>query len=156
MNRGAREKRDVQIGSTCIAKVSGVLARLRITRESPYGGRYCTNPATGREVRIRGLAACASPQASNRKETTMTAFAISTFNNIAPFVRPEAAQDTLTFGATAFISQKDLMKLTAGRSTGRLVEFWNRFSGVALFGGLKPVKKFTDRKTALGRIWHAV
>ncbi len=86
----------------------------------------------------------------------MTAFAISTFNNIAPFVRPEAAKDTLTFGATAFISQKDLMKLTAGRSTGRLVEFWNRFSGVALFGGLKPVKKFTDRKTALGRIWHAV
>ncbi len=53
MNRGAREKWGVQIRSTCIAKVSGVLAGLRITRESPYGGRYGTSPATGREVRIR-------------------------------------------------------------------------------------------------------
>ena len=37
-----------------IAKVSGVLAKVRISSESPYGGWYGTNLATGREVRIRG------------------------------------------------------------------------------------------------------
>ena len=42
------KKQDVQIGSTYSAKVSGVLAKVRITRESPYGGWHGTNLATGR------------------------------------------------------------------------------------------------------------
>ena len=51
------KKRDVQIGNTYIAKLSGVLAKVHITRESLNGGWYGTNLATGREVRIRGLPA---------------------------------------------------------------------------------------------------
>ena len=30
------------------------------------------------------------------------------------------------------------------------------FAGVVPFDGLKPVKKFTDRKTAVSRIWKAI
>ncbi len=55
------KKRDVQIGSTYIAKVSGVLTKVRITRESPYGGWQGTNLATGREVRIRSAARLRRP-----------------------------------------------------------------------------------------------
>jgi hypothetical protein len=36
------------------------------------------------------------------------------------------------------------------------VDTWNSFAGVAPFDELKPVKKFTDRKTAVARIWAAV
>jgi hypothetical protein len=58
--------------------------------------------------------ACAAQQTSNRKETIMTTFTISTDNNITAFPTPEAAQDTLALGAMAFTSQKDLAKLAAG------------------------------------------
>ena len=50
-----------EIGSTYIAKVSGVLAKVRITGESPYGGWRGTNLATGREVRIRSAARLRRP-----------------------------------------------------------------------------------------------
>jgi hypothetical protein len=33
---------------------------------------------------------------------------------------------------------------------------WNVFAGVVPFDDLKPVKKFTDRKTAVSRIWKAI
>ena len=50
------QKRNVQIGSTYIVKVSGTLAKVRLTRECIYGGWYATNLATGREIRIRTAA----------------------------------------------------------------------------------------------------
>jgi len=53
------QKRNVQIGTTYIVKVSGTLAKVRLTREHPRGGWYGTNLATGREIRIRTAAACA-------------------------------------------------------------------------------------------------
>ena len=86
----------------------------------------------------------------------MTTFTISTDNNITAFPTPEAAQDTLALGAMAFASQKELAELAADWPAGRLVEIWNGFAGVTPFGDLKPVKKFTDRKTAVTRIWQAV
>ncbi len=55
------KKAEVQIGSTYIVKVSGLLARVRITGESPYGGWRGTNLATGREVRIRSAARLRRP-----------------------------------------------------------------------------------------------
>jgi hypothetical protein len=39
---------------------------------------------------------------------------------------------------------------------GQLVEIWNSFAGVVPFDDLKPVRKFTDRKTAVARIWRAI
>jgi hypothetical protein len=50
------QKQNIQIGTTYIVKVSGTLAKVRITREHPRGGWYGTNLATGREIRIRTAA----------------------------------------------------------------------------------------------------
>lgn len=49
-------KADVAIGKTYIAKISQRLTRVRLDRESQYGGWYATNLSTGREVRIRSAA----------------------------------------------------------------------------------------------------
>ena len=50
------QKQNVHIGTTYIVRVSGTLAKVRITREHPRGGWYGTNLATGREIRIRTAA----------------------------------------------------------------------------------------------------
>ena len=50
------QKQNVHIGTTYIVKVSGTLAKVRITREHDRGGWYGTNLATGREIRIRTAA----------------------------------------------------------------------------------------------------
>ena len=50
------QKQNVRIGTTYIVKVSGTLAKVRLTREHPRGGWYGTNLATGREIRIRTAA----------------------------------------------------------------------------------------------------
>ena len=86
----------------------------------------------------------------------MTTFTISSDNNITVFPTPEAAHDTLALGAQPFTSQKDLAKLTAEWPISHLVEAWNAFAGTPGFQELKPVKKFTDRKSAVARIWQAV
>ena len=52
---------DVQTGSTYIAKVSAVLAKVRITGTSPYGGWNAVNLATGRQIRIRSAARLRRP-----------------------------------------------------------------------------------------------
>jgi hypothetical protein len=50
------QKHHVKVGATYIVKVSGTLAKVRITREHERGGWYGTNLATGREIRIRTAA----------------------------------------------------------------------------------------------------
>ena len=55
------KKTEIEVGTTYIAKVSGVLAKVRITGESPYGGWRGKNLATGREVRIRSAARLRRP-----------------------------------------------------------------------------------------------
>jgi hypothetical protein len=47
------KKKDVQIGRTYIARVSGSIVPVRIERENPYGGWDGRNLRTGRPVRIR-------------------------------------------------------------------------------------------------------
>lgn len=82
----------------------------------------------------------------------MTTFAIDTDNTITAY----AAGDTIPEEQARFASEKELAKLAATWPTDRLVEVWNSFAGAPPFGDLKPVKKFTDRKTAVARIWKAV
>jgi hypothetical protein len=83
----------------------------------------------------------------------MTLFAIETDNNITAF----AAAEQIPEGQERFASEKELAKLAASWPADRLVAVWNGFAGVAGIGSdLKPVKKFTDRKTAIARIWKAV
>ena len=50
------QKNNVKVGTTYIVKVSGTLAKVRLTREDARGGWYGTNLATGREIRIRTAA----------------------------------------------------------------------------------------------------
>ena len=86
----------------------------------------------------------------------MTAFTIDADSNITAYAAPELAQDALALGGQMFTSQKELAKLAAEWPIVRLVETWNAFAGTPGFDGLKPVKKFTDRKTAIARIWDAI
>ncbi|HWB96391.1 MAG TPA: DUF3489 domain-containing protein [Bryobacteraceae bacterium] len=46
-------------------------------------------------------------------------------------------------------SEKELAKATAAWPLSRFVAVWNQLPGVV------PVKKFTDRKTAVARLWKA-
>ena len=50
------QKHNIKVGSTYIVKVSGTLAKVRLTREHPRGGWYGSNLAIGREIRIRTAA----------------------------------------------------------------------------------------------------
>ena len=82
----------------------------------------------------------------------MHTFTIDTDHNITAHAEPPAATD----GCYAFTTEKELAKLTADWPAARLVEVWNSFAGVAPFDDLKPVKKFTDRASAVARIWRAI
>jgi len=50
------KKSEVEIGRYYIVKVSGKLTRVKILRESPYGGWEGVNAETGRAVRIKTAA----------------------------------------------------------------------------------------------------
>ena len=82
----------------------------------------------------------------------MPAFTIDNENNITAFTATEPVPE----GHQRFTTEKELSKLSAGWPIARFVEVWNSFAGVPPFGDLKPVKKFTDRKTAVSRIWKAI
>ena len=82
----------------------------------------------------------------------MTTFAIDTDNTITAYT----ALDVIPEEQARFANEKELAKLAANWSIDHLVEVWNSFAGAPPFGDLKPVKKFTDRKTAVARIWRAI
>jgi hypothetical protein len=79
------------------------------------------------------------------------AMAIYTIDNNALITMYSGTPDTLTTAAR-FQSATDLAKATAEWPLSRLAEVWNKLP----FDGLKPVKKFMDRKTAVARIWAAI
>ena len=87
----------------------------------------------------------------------MTTFTIESDNNITAFA---ALEDALNHGIGStegtFSSEKELTRLSAAWPTARFAEVWNGFAGVVPFGDLKPIKKFTDRKSAVARIWKAI
>ena len=58
-------------------------------------------------------------------------------------------------GGASFTSQEELADATKDWPASRLVEVWNSFAGAPPFGDLKEVKRFTDRKAAIARIWQA-
>jgi len=59
---------------------------------------------------------------------------------------PGSGREPAGEGAT-FRSQEELEALAASWPAGRLVEIWNQLPAVT------PVRKFTDRATAIRRIW---
>jgi hypothetical protein len=82
----------------------------------------------------------------------MPTFTIDADNNITALAGLPAGADQ----SQSFSNAKELAKLTAEWPAGRLVDTWNSFAGVAPFDNLKPVKKFTNRRSAVARIWEAV
>jgi hypothetical protein len=82
----------------------------------------------------------------------MTTFSIENDNNITAF----AAAEQVPEGQDRFATEKEFAKLSTDWPIARFAEVWNAFAGVVPFDSLKPVKKFTDRKTAVSRIWKAI
>jgi hypothetical protein len=82
----------------------------------------------------------------------MPTFRIDSDNNITALTGSTAGADP----SPSFSNAKELGELTAEWPAARLIETWNSFAGVAPFDDLKPVKKFTSRKSAVARIWQAV
>jgi hypothetical protein len=82
----------------------------------------------------------------------MSTFIIDSENNVVAHTAPPAGAEESQLFSTA----KELAKLTAEWPVSRFLDTWNSFAGVAPFDDLKPVKKFTDRKAAVARIWNAV
>jgi hypothetical protein len=82
----------------------------------------------------------------------MPTFSIDAENNITAFTAAEQVPE----GHEHFASEKEFAKLSAGWPITRFAEVWNGFAGVVPFSELRPVKKFTDRKTAVARIWRAI
>jgi hypothetical protein len=86
----------------------------------------------------------------------MNTFTIDASNNITAFASLKEAQAAKIHHAEYFGSPKELAKLAGSWPRTRPVEIWNSFAGVAPFTSLKPVKRFTDRKAAVTRIWDAI
>lgn len=86
----------------------------------------------------------------------MSIFTIDPNNNITVFASLDEARAAQINNAEYFGSAQELAKLVASWPAGRAVEVWNSFAGVAPFDELRPVKKFTNRKAAVARIWKAV
>src|SRR5271163_417591 len=82
----------------------------------------------------------------------MSTFTIDSNNNITAHAGLPAGADE----SQSFTTLKELAKLTADWPISRLVDTWNSFAGVAPFTDLKSVKKFTNKKAAVARIWKAV
>jgi Protein of unknown function (DUF3489) len=53
-------------------------------------------------------------------------------------------------GVSSFANEEELQNLAGEWPMKRLVEIWNHLPAV------EPVARFTDRKTAIGRIWRAL
>jgi hypothetical protein len=86
----------------------------------------------------------------------MNTFTIDANNNITAFASLDDARAAKIHDAEYFGTSQELAKLVASWPRTRPVEIWNSFAGVAPFTHLKPVKKFTNRKAAVARIWQAV
>ena len=78
----------------------------------------------------------------------MTIFTIDANDNITIHATPEEAQAVPN--AQRITSAKKLAALTADWPAARLVELWNSIPGNT------RIRKFTDRNSAVTRIWKAI
>jgi hypothetical protein len=77
-------------------------------------------------------------------------FLLSAEDAVIAFSGEPDARRIMADGDVLFGSPDDLRRTTADWPSARLVRLWNRIPGAA------PIKKFTDRPTALKRIWDAI
>jgi hypothetical protein len=77
-------------------------------------------------------------------------FTIDTENNLTAFGSPAEAANATSTPFDSFASEPELAELAKAWPAERLVAIWNSLPGVT------PVKRFKDRKTAVGRIWARI
>jgi hypothetical protein len=77
----------------------------------------------------------------------MKSFTIDLENNITAFAKRKDAEAA---SGDTFRSEAELQEMAAAWTASRLVEIWNSIPGCV------PVKKFTNRETAILRIWKAI
>ena len=80
----------------------------------------------------------------------MKTFTIDADNSITAFASEKDAASADCTTLACFTSEQELGKLAATWPGDRLIEIWNSLPGVT------PVKKFTDHKSAVSRIWKAI
>jgi hypothetical protein len=85
----------------------------------------------------------------------MPTYSIDTDNNLAMHPDKDAATKEAGTTGAAFATEAQLSAATASWPASRMVEVWNGFAGAPPFAELKEVKRFTDRKSAVTRIWAA-
>ena len=81
--------------------------------------------------------------------------ALDSDNGLAVHPDKDAAIQVAGAAGAAFATEEQLSEATALWPASRLVELWNGFAGAPPFAELKEVKRFTDRKSAVTRIWNA-
>lgn len=86
--------------------------------------------------------------ASGKNKMRRTILTIDPDHKVVVFI-PKGKHPT-SDGAPTFSSEHELRKLAADWPGIRLVEIWNQLPGV------KKLTRFTDRNTAIRRIWNAV
>jgi hypothetical protein len=85
----------------------------------------------------------------------MPTYSIDSDNNLAVHPDKDAAIKEAGANGTAFATEAELSEATALWPASHLVDVWNGFAGAPPFAELKKVKRFTDRKSAVTRIWTA-
>jgi len=85
----------------------------------------------------------------------MPTYSIDNENNLAVHPDKDAAIKESGETGAAFATTQQLSDATALWPASRLVDVWNGFAGAPPFAELKEVKRFTDRKSAVARIWAA-
>src|ERR1035441_530312 len=85
-----------------------------------------------------------------QERTQMKTFTIDNDNNISAFATQEEVAAATATPFDSFASQQELADLAAQWPAERLLAVWNSLPGVT------PVKKFTDRKTAISRVWARI
>jgi uncharacterized protein DUF3489 len=88
----------------------------------------------------------------SKKANEKTLYALGDDNAVfAVDAISETKLDELTFRTEA-----ELGKLASTWPVSRLAAIWNEMAGAVPFDDLKPVKKFTNRKIGVARIWKAI
>ena len=89
------------------------------------------------------------PTKDNRWKATKV-FVLSATGAISAYAAEQDAQRLIADGDLLFSSIDELKRVTADWPSPRLIGIWNGIPGVV------QVRKFTDRPTAVNRIWQAI
>jgi hypothetical protein len=84
----------------------------------------------------------------------MPTYSIDTDNSLAVHPDKDAAIKEAGAAGAAFATEAQLGQATALWPASRLVDVRNGLAGAPPFAELKEVKRFTDRKSAVTRIWN--